>query len=91
MKTRVIARNQQVVRVDRERPGPLAAGQLDAARRFLTDAIAQIDGVIIADYGKGFVSQEIADAAVRSYAGVAFSSLAGVALDDRGQFESIDG
>ena len=35
VKTRVIARNQQVVRVDRERPSPLTAEQFERARRYL--------------------------------------------------------
>jgi D-glycero-beta-D-manno-heptose-7-phosphate kinase len=63
VKTRVIARNQQVVRVDRERGGALSAEQADRARRFLRDGIAQFDGVIVADYGKGFVDQQLADLA----------------------------
>ena len=40
VKTRIIARNQQVVRVDRERPAVLTAAQVDAARDHLERAIA---------------------------------------------------
>ena len=61
VKTRVIARNQQVVRVDRERPSPLTPDQFHSARRYLETAIAEVDGVIVADYGKGFLNQELAD------------------------------
>jgi D-beta-D-heptose 7-phosphate kinase/D-beta-D-heptose 1-phosphate adenosyltransferase len=61
VKTRVIARNQQVVRVDRERKTPLSAGQLDEAGRYLANVIPEIDGIIVADYGKGFLSQSLAD------------------------------
>jgi len=62
VKTRVIARNQQVVRVDRERPAPLTAAQFERARRHLETAIAGVDGIIVADYGKGFLNQDLADA-----------------------------
>ena len=61
MKTRIIARNQQVVRVDRERTAPLTAEQLARARWDLDKAIAGVDGVVVADYGKGFLNQELAD------------------------------
>jgi D-glycero-beta-D-manno-heptose-7-phosphate kinase len=61
VKTRVIARNQQVVRVDRERPTPLTEEQFARARQYLEAAIPDVDGVIVADYGKGFLTQELAD------------------------------
>ena len=61
VKTRVIARNQQVVRVDRERKTVLRADQLAQARGYLERAIAQMDGVVVADYGKGFLTQSLAD------------------------------
>jgi len=60
VKTRIIARNQQVVRVDRERPAPLTPRQLARAKEYLAAAIAQVDGVVVADYGKGFLNQELA-------------------------------
>ena len=60
-KTRVIARNQQVVRVDRERKAALRADQLAQAREYLEHAVAQMDGVVVADYGKGFLTQPLAD------------------------------
>ena len=61
MKTRIIARNQQVARVDRERPAPLSAQQAEAAMRHCAAAIPAMDGVIVADYGKGFLTQTLAD------------------------------
>ena len=60
VKTRIIARNQQVVRVDRERLAPLTPRQLACAKDYLAAAIAQVDGVVVADYGKGFLNQELA-------------------------------
>jgi D-beta-D-heptose 7-phosphate kinase/D-beta-D-heptose 1-phosphate adenosyltransferase len=61
VKTRIIARNQQVVRVDRESRTPLGPAQEDDALRFLGSAIAGVDAVIVADYGKGFLTQGFAD------------------------------
>jgi D-glycero-beta-D-manno-heptose-7-phosphate kinase len=61
VKTRVIARNQQVVRVDRERLTPLSAEQLAWVCEYLDRAVAAVDGIIVADYGKGFLTQPVAD------------------------------
>lgn len=61
-KTRVIARNQQVVRVDRERKTPLTAAQTQLALDHLSGLVADLDGIIVADYGKGFLTQPLADA-----------------------------
>ncbi len=63
-KTRVIARQQQVVRFDRERPVPVSTGQVETVARFLSSAAEDLDAVIIEDYGKGFVTQELVDAVV---------------------------
>lgn len=63
VKTRVIAERQQVVRVDWEQrlalgPGPRA--RICAGIRRLA---ARASGVLVEDYGKGLVSQDIVDAA----------------------------
>jgi D-beta-D-heptose 7-phosphate kinase/D-beta-D-heptose 1-phosphate adenosyltransferase len=65
VKTRVMARNQQVVRVDREQPGALSEAQTARAIARLAGALADVEAVIVADYGKGFVSQSLADAISR--------------------------
>lgn len=61
VKTRVIARNQQVVRVDRERKATLSEAQVEWAIQYLEQAVAEVDGIVVADYGKGFLSQRLAD------------------------------
>jgi len=61
VKTRVIARNQQVVRVDRESRAALAPEREARALAFVERVLADVDAVIVADYGKGFVSQTFAD------------------------------
>ena len=59
VKTRIIARHQQVVRVDREKiitPTPdQIAGVVEAIRRTLSE----IDAIIFEDYGKGFLAPEL--------------------------------
>jgi len=58
-KTRVVARHQQVVRIDREKRRPLSptlAAELVARVR---EVLPRIDGIIIEDYGKGLISAEL--------------------------------
>ena len=61
-KTRVIAQNQQVVRIDREKNE--AVGSKEVFRKicnFIKKNIALFDAVIISDYGKGLVTPELVD------------------------------
>lgn len=61
LKTRVIASQQHVVRIDRERRGPLPEPM---AARLVALVVAALDGadaVLVGDYGKGVVSQELLD------------------------------
>jgi D-beta-D-heptose 7-phosphate kinase/D-beta-D-heptose 1-phosphate adenosyltransferase len=60
-KTRIIARNQQVVRVDRERKPALTDAQTAHAIEQLEAMVAGVDAIVVADYGKGFVTQPLAD------------------------------
>jgi len=57
-KTRIIAHNQQVVRVDHEQADALSAGTLDALMQAVEAEIAAYPVVVISDYGKGAVSEE---------------------------------
>ena len=61
IKTRIIARHQQVVRVDREWKSPLTLEQTALAMERLDAMIGSLDGIIVADYGKGFLTQPLAD------------------------------
>jgi len=60
VKSRIIARNQQVARVDRERKSALTQMQMERAMAGLDAIAGKVDGVIVADYGKGFLSQPLA-------------------------------
>ncbi len=61
MKTRIIARQQQVVRVDRERPGLVSEHCTERFRENLRRVVPLVDAVVVADYGKGVVRQPLAD------------------------------
>ncbi len=60
-KTRIIARQQHVVRVDRETIEKLSPEELALISERLQTMLPELDGVIIEDYGKGFVTQAFAD------------------------------
>ncbi len=64
VKTRIIADRQQVVRVDWEDALELTGEHLDGFCRRMADRIAHVDGVIIEDYGKGVIRQEVVNEAL---------------------------
>jgi len=55
-KIRIIARNQQVVRVDREEPSPVPAKTLDPVFGHVRENLAGVSVIIISDYGKGLIT-----------------------------------
>jgi rfaE bifunctional protein kinase chain/domain len=59
VKTRIVARHQQVVRVDREQIREPALKQVAQVTAGLRKILAQLDAVIFEDYGKGFLSDEL--------------------------------
>ncbi|MGA7275924.1 MAG: PfkB family carbohydrate kinase, partial [Candidatus Udaeobacter sp.] len=59
LKTRIIARHQQVVRVDREQFTGLSAQQLQQVVAAVQKNISDIDAIIFEDYGKGFLSTKM--------------------------------
>ena len=61
VKTRIIARNQQVVRVDRECIHAGATAHTEAAIEILDRMIPEVDAVILSDYAKGYLNQRIVD------------------------------
>jgi D-beta-D-heptose 7-phosphate kinase/D-beta-D-heptose 1-phosphate adenosyltransferase len=63
VKTRVIAKHQQVVRVDRERPSTNPV--LPEAIERLRAMPSSMDAVIVSDYAKGFLTQKLADELLR--------------------------
>ncbi|MDE1170709.1 MAG: PfkB family carbohydrate kinase [Verrucomicrobium sp.] len=63
-KMRIIGRQQQIVRVDRETIGALPAEAKARVVAALRREIPLCDAVLIEDYGKGLLDQEIVDAAI---------------------------
>ena len=63
-KTRIIARHQQVVRVDRETRVRFTDAQKERALAQFKALLPSLDAVILEDYAKGLIDQELADAIV---------------------------
>jgi rfaE bifunctional protein kinase chain/domain len=62
VKTRIVAHQQQVVRVDRESRDRLDTRMTQRLIAELEKALSSADAVILADYGKGVVTQELLNA-----------------------------
>lgn len=60
-KTRIIAQNQQIVRVDREHTGELSKTVVGALLEKLADHAQAHDIIIVSDYGKGVVTRALMD------------------------------
>lgn len=61
LKSRVVAHHQQVVRFDREQVGPHPAVVQRGVAAFLKKIWPKIDAVVISDYGKGLIREELMD------------------------------
>lgn len=61
VKTRVVAHQQQVVRVDRETRRDLTAATSALLLKSIMARLPQADAVIVGDYGKGVVTQDLLD------------------------------
>lgn len=61
VKTRIIARHQQVVRVDRERREPLRPETEERLLRVLFAALKHLDALVLSDYDKGLVTDNFAE------------------------------
>src|SRR5437879_804086 len=61
VKTRIIARHQQVVRVDRERREPLRSETQERLLRLVFTALKKLDALVLSDYDKGLITDDFAD------------------------------
>ena len=59
VKTRIIARHQQVVRVDRERVASPSDEQIAKVAAAVRKVLPEIDALIFEDYGKGFLAHDL--------------------------------
>jgi D-beta-D-heptose 7-phosphate kinase/D-beta-D-heptose 1-phosphate adenosyltransferase len=65
-KERVLARNQQIARVDRESPGPVSAATANLLVDNYVTSLKDIDAVILSDYGKGVVTPRTSAAVIEA-------------------------
>jgi D-beta-D-heptose 7-phosphate kinase/D-beta-D-heptose 1-phosphate adenosyltransferase len=63
-KTRIVARNQQVVRVDRERRRGFTESQRALVLAHFDRLLPSLDAIILEDYDKGLLDQSLADALI---------------------------
>jgi D-beta-D-heptose 7-phosphate kinase/D-beta-D-heptose 1-phosphate adenosyltransferase len=61
IKTRVIGQQQQMIRIDREETGGCQPAAVEALCAGLAQALEQASALIISDYAKGVVGQEVMD------------------------------
>jgi len=65
LKTRIIASHQQVVRVDKDGKNILENEYNERLINYVDSVIAKVDAIIVEDYGKGVITQELIDEIVR--------------------------
>jgi D-beta-D-heptose 7-phosphate kinase/D-beta-D-heptose 1-phosphate adenosyltransferase len=61
VKTRIIAKHHQVVRVDRERREPPRAETRERLLRMVFAALEHLDALVVSDYDKGLITDDFAD------------------------------
>ena len=61
VKTRIIARHQQVVRVDHERREPLRGETQEKLLRLFFTALKHLDALVVSDYDKGLITDDFAE------------------------------
>ena len=66
VKTRVVARSQQVVRIDRETPRQVGEEIVAQIQKRIEERLPSLDAIIIEDYAKGLLGQPLVDAVVAS-------------------------
>ncbi|MDD5065873.1 MAG: D-glycero-beta-D-manno-heptose-7-phosphate kinase [bacterium] len=65
-KTRIIAHNQQVVRVDKENIQKIDSGIIRNMILYIKKTLKDIDGIIISDYGKGVIIPEVINEVIKA-------------------------
>jgi len=65
VKTRIMADRQQVVRIDMEDPPEATTVVIDEFMKKISALAGEVDGIIIEDYGKGVICQDVVDTIMR--------------------------
>jgi len=58
-KTRIIAANQQVLRIDRETVQDIATETRESIAAYVLKAVPTVDAILISDYGKGLLTRDL--------------------------------
>jgi rfaE bifunctional protein kinase chain/domain len=61
VKTRIIARHQQLARIDQERRTPLAPETEEKLFRLLLSSLKNLDALVLSDYDKGLLTDSLAE------------------------------
>jgi len=61
LKTRIIAKHQHIVRIDRERRDPVSPQTEEKLFRILVASLGKFDGLVLSDYDKGLLGDGFAD------------------------------
>jgi len=69
VKTRIIAHQQQIIRIDRETTSPPKAFTFGNLAKFMKKNVEDSDGIILSDYGKGLLTRELIRIAIQSAKG----------------------
>ncbi len=66
LKTRVIAHNQQMVRIDKEDRGKICGQVQESILKYIRRGVAEHDAVLVSDYNKGVVTRDIVKEIIRA-------------------------
>ncbi|RZB35142.1 MAG: D-beta-D-heptose 7-phosphate kinase / D-beta-D-heptose 1-phosphate adenosyltransferase [Desulfobacteraceae bacterium Eth-SRB1] len=90
-KTRVVANNQQVLRIDRETKQNISKNTMELLIKYIDNKIPLVDAVLISDYGKGLITDKLIKKIISSAKkhnkttiadpkGLSFSKYSGISL-----------
>ncbi len=65
-KTRLVAQQQQIVRIDHEKRDPVDATTSSGLQRAIEYAVTTVQAVVLSDYAKGVVTAELAQFAIKA-------------------------
>jgi D-beta-D-heptose 7-phosphate kinase/D-beta-D-heptose 1-phosphate adenosyltransferase len=65
-KSRIVASNQQILRYDRESKDPISQESAKGVVEYATGVMGQCDIVIFSDYGKGVITEEVAQGIIEN-------------------------
>lgn len=64
IKTRIIAHNQQMVRIDKELKSQISSPVYEEIIDFIKDQSDNVDAILVSDYGKGMITRKLVETCV---------------------------